>query len=70
MLSAHAFKRIVYVFGQADIDLFASRRNPQVETYVSWKLHPKFKHAFTMSWSQFFFCAFPLFVFFPDVCKR
>ena len=56
MLSAHVFKRIVALFGQPDIDLFASRLNAQVETHVSWK-----PHAFTVDWSQFFFCAFPPF---------
>ena len=65
MLSAHVFKRIVALFGQSDIDLFASRLNAQVETYVSWKPHPmaKFVDAFTVDWSQFFFYAFPPFCF-------
>ena len=63
MLSGRVFKRIVTLFGQPDIDLFASRLNAQVETYVSWKPHPmaKFVDAFTVDWSQFFFYAFPPF---------
>ena len=73
-LSAHVFKRIVALFGQPDIDLFASRLNAQVETYVSWKPHPmaKFGDAFSVDWSQFFFYAFPPFctVLFLDVCKK
>ena len=65
MLSAHVFKRTIALFGQPDIDLFASRLNVQVETYVSWKPHPKAKSvdAFTVDWSQFFFSAFPPFCF-------
>ena len=61
MLSAHVFKRIVALFGQPDIDLFASRLNAQVKTYVLWKPHPMAKSvdAFTVDWSQFFFHAFP-----------
>ena len=71
MLSAHVFKRIVALCGQPDIDLFASRLNAQVETYVSWKPHPmaKFVVAFTVGRS-FSFMHFPLFVLFLDVCKK
>ena len=55
--------RIVALFGQPDIDLFASTLNAQMETCVSWKPHPmaKFVDAFTVDWSQFFFYAFPPF---------
>lgn len=54
------------------IDRFASKLNAQIKTFVAWKPHPmaKFVDAFTINWSQFFFNAFPLFVLFPDVCKR
>ena len=63
MLPAPILKRIVSLFGNPDIDLFASRLNAQVENYVSWKPHPmaKFVDAFTIEWSQFFFYAFPPF---------
>ena len=63
MLPASIFKRIVSLFGNPDIDLFASRLNAQVENYVTWKPHPMAKNvdAFTIEWSQFFFHAFPPF---------
>lgn len=32
------FQRIVSLFGKPNIDLFASRLNAQVESYVSWRL--------------------------------
>ena len=37
MLSKPIFQRIVSLFGKPDIDLFASRLNAQVETFVSWR---------------------------------
>ena len=72
MLSARVFKRIVALFGQPDIDPFASRLNAQVETYVSWKPPPmaKFVDAFTVDWSQFFFYAFPPFYLVSRCVKK
>ena len=63
MLSKPIFQRIVSLFGKPDIDLFASRLNAQVETYVSWRPQSmaKFVDAFSIDWSQFFFYAFPPF---------
>ena len=62
MLSTATFQAIVNMFGQPDIDLFASRLNAQLETYVSWKPDPKAKYidAFSIVWSGFFH-AFPPF---------
>ena len=73
MLSVHVFKRIVALFGQPDIHLFASRRNAQVETYVSWKPHPmaKFVDAFTVDWTQFFLlCISPFLSYFQTCAKN
>ena len=72
MLVVHVFKRFVALFGQPDIDLFASRLNAQMEIYVSWKPHPmaKFVDAFPVDWHSFSFMHFPLFVLFPYVCKK
>ena len=60
MLSAINFQK---VFGQPDIDLFASRLNAQIMTYVSWKPDPKasFIDAFSIKWSNCLFYAFPPF---------
>ncbi len=63
MLSANTFQKIITVYGQPDIDLFASRLNAQLEDYISWKPDPRarFIDAFTIDWSCFFFYAFPPF---------
>ena len=63
MLSKPIFQRIVSLFGMPDIDLFASRLNAQVETFVSWRPQPhaKFVDAFSIEWSQLFFYVFPPF---------
>ena len=47
-----------------DVDLFASRLNYQVESYVSWRADPSSVHidAFTLDWSAYTcFYAFPPF---------
>ena len=61
MLSPATFQKIVRVFSQPDIDLFASRLNAQLQIYVSWKPDPKasFIDAFSIDWSNFLFYAFP-----------
>ena len=71
-LSAHVFKRIVALFEQPDIDLFASRLNAQVETYVSWKPHlmAKFVDAFTVDWSQFFLLCISPFLSYFQMCAK
>jgi hypothetical protein len=63
MLSRSAFNKVVGLFGQPDIDLFASRLNAQIENYESWKPDPlaRYVDAFTVDWSVFFFYAFPPF---------
>ena len=72
MLSRPIFQRIVSLFGRPDIDLFASRLNAQVETYVSWRPQPmaKFVDAFSIEWSQFFFYAFPPFCLIPRCVQK
>ena len=72
MLSRPIFQRILSLFGRPDIDLFASRLNAQVETYVSWIPQPmaKFVDAFSIEWSQFFLMLFHPFVLFLDVWRR
>ena len=62
-LNDKIFKKICTVFGKPEIDLFASRLNKKVELYVSWRPDPgAFAiDAFTLSWSNKFFFAFPPF---------
>ena len=54
MLKPHNFKRLCQIFYTPDIDLFASRINAQVATYVSWKPDPSatFINAFTFDWAN------------------
>jgi hypothetical protein len=54
MLALHTFQRIVSLFGQPDIDLFASRLNAQLQDYHA-------NHAFSITWSCSYFYAFPPF---------
>ena len=73
LLSRPIFQRIVSLFGRPDIDLFASRLNAQVETYVSWRPQPmaKFVDAVSIEWSQFFFFyAFPPFCLIPRCVQK
>ena len=62
-LSAKLFAEICGHFGMPNIDLFASRLNAKLPTYVSWTPDPgAFAiDAFSIQWSNCFFYAFPPF---------
>ena len=63
-LTDRAFTRILEVFSFIpSVDLFASRLNHKLETYVSWKPDPfaTFIDAFTIDWGPHSFYAFPPF---------
>ena len=51
------------MWGPFEIDLFASRLNFKIPTYVSWKPDPGAKHvnALFMQWEKHYFYAFPPF---------
>ena len=57
------FKKIVKAFFLPDIDLFATRLNCQLHTFVSWKPEPGAwaVDAFTVSWGDLKCYAFPPF---------
>ena len=58
------FQRLTQSFQMPDVDLFASRLNYQVSSYVSWQADPSCAHidAFTIDWSAYeCFYAFPPF---------
>lgn len=63
MLLPCIFNRLCEVFFFPDIDLFASRINAQLSSYVSWKPDPyaSFTNAFTFPWSNLRCYAFPPF---------
>lgn len=62
-LEKAVFEKICSIFERPDIDLFATRINAQLEKYISWKPDPfaLYVDAFTVSWNQFYFYAFPPF---------
>ncbi|KAK2548898.1 Polyprotein P3 [Acropora cervicornis] len=63
-LTDRAFTRILEDFCfTPSVDLFASRLNHELETYVSWKADPfaTFIDAFTIDWGPHSFYAFPPF---------
>ena len=66
------FQKICNIFGQPDIDLFASRLNKKVQNYVSFQPDPfaSMIDAFTISWKDYFFYAFPPFSCIPKVLKK
>lgn len=57
------FKNIVKELGTPEIDLFASRINKKCSKFISWKRDPEAYNidAFTLSWKEFYFYAFPPF---------
>lgn len=59
-------------FGNPEIDLFATRINTKCEQYVSWKRDPYAFNidAFTISWHDFFFYAFPPFSLILKVLQK
>ena len=61
--SDRIFAKIVHIFGNPMVDLFASRLNKKVEKYVSWGPDPGAVEidAFSFSWTDIFFYAFPPF---------
>ncbi|XP_066590898.1 uncharacterized protein [Prorops nasuta] len=62
-LADWAFRKVCKEFGEIDIDLFASRENKKCNRYISWKLDSGAYcvDAFTVSWKEFKFYAFPPF---------
>lgn len=62
-LKPEIFTRICRHFFEPDIDLFASRLNAQLETFVSWSYDPQssYTDAFSISWSDFNPYIFPPF---------
>ena len=62
-LTEKTYSQICITFGKPEIDLFASRANAKCKKFVSWHRDPdSFAiDAFTISWREFFFYAFPPF---------
>ena len=71
-LNKTIYRKVVECFYEQDIDLFASRLNFQMKSYVSWQPDPEAKavNAFTMDWSKFKFYAFPSFALVGRVLQK
>lgn len=71
-LKCSCFEKIVATFGTPDIDLFASTVNAKVQNYVSWKRDPGSiaVDAFTISWTNTYFYAFPPFCLVAKVLNK
>ena len=71
-LKENIFHSIVETYGMQSIDLFTSRINRKVSRYVSWKPDPEaqFVDAFSCSWSQEHFYAFPPFILILRCLKK
>lgn len=71
-LSHDAFLKLLAVLGPFNIDLFASIINAKCSTYVSWFPDPGSVavDAFTFSWANLRFYAFPPFILLPRVLRK
>ena len=71
-LNTDVFLLLPNVFFQPEIDLFASALNRQIPTYISWLPDPNAcaVNAFTVSWTDLQFYAFPPFSLIPRVLAR
>ena len=72
MLRSHIFKRVCQLYYTPEVDLFATRINAQVSTYVSWKPDPSATHinAFTLNWANKKVYAFPPFSMISRALKK
>ena len=71
-LNTDVFLLLPNIFFQPEIDLFASALNHQIPTYISWLPDPNAYavNAFTVSWTDLQFYAFPPFSLIPRVLVR
>lgn len=71
-LNTAAYTKIIDHFGLPHIDLFASRCNTKCDRFVTWKNDPEAWaiDAFTISWKNMFFYAFPPFALITKVMQK
>uniref|UniRef100_A0ABD2XG48 RNase H type-1 domain-containing protein n=2 Tax=Trichogramma kaykai TaxID=54128 RepID=A0ABD2XG48_9HYME len=71
-LSDSSFEVIIKRWNRPEIDLFASRSNAKCNRYISWKRDPSSEaiDAFTLSWANLFFYAFPPFSIILKVLRK
>jgi len=71
-LNTKYFDIVTKELGMPDIDLFAFHLNTKCEIFASWHPDPRSKYvdAFTISWSNMFFFAFPPICLLPRVLRK
>ena len=71
-LDESIFIKISEIFGEPDIDLFATRLNKQIPKYVAWKPDPGalFIDAFSGDWHEYYCYAFPPFSLISRVLQK
>ncbi|KAL7293192.1 hypothetical protein TKK_0013339 [Trichogramma kaykai] len=71
-LAPYAYEKIVNIFGAPSIDLFASRVNKKCKIFCSWYKEPDASaiDAFTISWCNLNFYAFPPFAVISKVLRK
>lgn len=71
-LGDYAFREIIQTFGMPKVDLFASRCNAKCPVYITWKNDPDAwkVDAFTLSWKNIYFYAFPPFSLILKVIQK
>ena len=71
-LSHAAFEKVTSIFGTFEVDLFATNINSKCKIYISWYPDPFASSidAFTISWNQFYFYAFPPFAIISKVLRK
>lgn len=71
-ISEHVFTQIINTLGIPKFDLFASAQNYKCKRYASWKLDPysEIIDAFTFSWQNIDFYAFPPFSLVTRVLEK
>lgn len=71
-LAPFIFENLCENFGMPDVDLFASRLNNKLQTYVSWEPDPDSwkTDAFSFAWTEHYFYCFPPFRLLPRVIRK
>ena len=72
MLKSNIFRDLCKIFGTPSTDMFASRINKQLATYVSWRPDPEAMavDAFAQSWHDQYIYAFPPFSLIARVMQK
>ena len=72
MLDSSIAQNILNIWDKPVVDMFASRLNKQLPRYVAWKPDPEaeFIDAFSLSWTDLYFYAFPPFSLIPRLMMK